>query len=281
MKAVPTFTLLVAVDGIPFILTCSTEGQSAGCRVHQPFSRDHTPGVSVKDWKGSAQLALPSPLQGTISVAFLPWFSQSVTTSLPSYLLKTPSSFFLRLHSHRTFALVARVPMVTSVSKPHGIPGLRSEVVWLTLVTNLLVRSPVIQFLPEQIQLLLLECLFTANHVYNHAVIYTSIWTPSLRRDGAVTTKIQKSSLGRGQGSHSPGLGGRPLASGAQPPAAPRAQRAHLQSLQKTRGVEVPGSAETQPHPCSAVCPTQTVVYAGVIASSASLFYQFLQTQSA
>lgn len=143
----------------------------------------------------------------------------------------------------------------------------------MPLVTNLLVRSPVIQLLPKQIQLLLLECLLTANHVYNHAVIHTSIWTPSLRRDGAVTTKMQKTSLGRGQDSHSPGLGGHPLASGAQPPAAQTAQRAHLQSLQKTRGAEGSGwQCRDNPHPCSGVCPTQTVVYAGVIASSTSLF---------
>lgn len=60
------------------------------------------------------------------------------------------------------------------------------------MVTNLLVRSLVIQLLPKQIQLLLLECLLTAYHMYNHAVIYTSIWIPNLSRDGSVTTKMQK-----------------------------------------------------------------------------------------
>lgn len=150
----------------------------------------------------------------------------------------------------------------------------------LPSVTNLLVRSLVIQLLPEQIQLLLLECLLTAHHMYNHAVIRICIWTPDLSRDGSVTTKMQETSLGRGQDSHSPGLGGHPLANGARPPAAQTAQRADLQSLQKTEVLKCL-AVQRLPHPCSGFCPTQTVVYAGVIASRMSLFYQFLQTQSA
>lgn len=43
------------------------------------------------------------------------------------------------------------------------------------MVTNLLVRSLVIQLLPKEIQLLLLERLLTGHHVYNHAVTDTSI----------------------------------------------------------------------------------------------------------
>lgn len=68
----------------------------------------------------------------------------------------------------------------------------------LFLKTNLFERSLVIQLLPKQIQLLLLDRLLTAHHVHNHAVIHTSVWIPILSRDRTVI-KMQKTSLGRGQ----------------------------------------------------------------------------------
>lgn len=53
----------------------------------------------------------------------------------------------------------------------------------LPSLSYLLERSLVIQLPPKQVQLLLLEFLFAAYHMYHHAAIHTSIWGCSLWRE--------------------------------------------------------------------------------------------------
>lgn len=148
------------------------------------------------------------------------------------------------------------------------------------MVTNLPVRNLVIHLLPKQIQLLLLECLFTAHHMYNHTVIYTGIWTPNLIEIGQLLYRCAKSVWA--EVTTEPLTGAGWPSSGQWRAASCSSDSTESRSSVTTENrAEVLGSAERPAHPCPGFCLTQTVIYAGVIASSMSLFYQFLQTQSA
>lgn len=106
----------------------------------------------------------------------------------------------------------------------------------LPSLTYLYERSLIIQLPPKQVQLLLLELLLAAHHMYHRAAVGTSTWGHGLWGRRTVTAGTQHLLCQRPTGcgvSHSPSFGNLPQASAAVLPSAQPAWRANPQSLQR------------------------------------------------
>lgn len=148
-------------------------------------------------------------------------------------------------------------------------------------LTHLCERSLDIQLPPKQVQLLLLELLLTAHHVYNHAAVCISLCGRSLQDRRTVTGRTRDTACQRPTGWASVTHQAcravpRPVADGFLQ------LRQHgeqiLSHCREHRGAELARSTGSPPFlpSCEAPAPTQTLVQVGVIASCVSPFLHHL-----